>query len=104
MFFRIKQSQGRQYLQIVENFRDQGRVKQRVLATLGRLDDLQHSGRLDGLLASGARFAEQLDFKLERARWRKVDPPVELHPNSRFGIGVLSYFMLADEIQVTAGA
>ncbi|MFF2118509.1 ATP-binding protein [Kitasatospora sp. NPDC058184] len=50
---------------------------------------------------AGARFAEQLDFKLERAEWRKVDPPVELHPNSRFGIGVLSYFMLADEIRVT---
>ncbi|MFD0409792.1 ATP-binding protein [Kitasatospora sp. NPDC127116] len=50
---------------------------------------------------AGARFAEQLDFKLERAKWRKVDPPVELHPNSRFGIGVLSYFMLADEIRVT---
>ncbi|MFE4516199.1 ATP-binding protein [Kitasatospora sp. NPDC056783] len=50
---------------------------------------------------AGARFAEQLDFKLERARWRKVDPPVELYPNSRFGIGVLSYFMLADEIRVT---
>ncbi|MFE4360144.1 MULTISPECIES: HD domain-containing protein [Streptomycetaceae] len=50
---------------------------------------------------AGARFAEQLDFKLERAEWRKVDPPVELYPNSRFGIGVLSYFMLADEIQVT---
>ncbi|MGW7443924.1 HD domain-containing protein [Kitasatospora sp. NPDC054795] len=50
---------------------------------------------------AGARFAEQLDFKLERAEWRKVDPPVELYPNSRFGIGVLSYFMLADEINVT---
>ncbi|MEU1283194.1 ATP-binding protein [Kitasatospora sp. NPDC005856] len=50
---------------------------------------------------AGARFAEQLDFKLERAKWRKAEPPVELHPNSRFGIGVLSYFMLADEIRVT---
>ncbi|RGD58454.1 ATP-binding protein [Kitasatospora xanthocidica] len=50
---------------------------------------------------AGARFAEQLDFKLEQAEWRKADPPVEFHPNSRFGIGVLSYFMLADEIRVT---
>ncbi|MFJ9454525.1 ATP-binding protein [Kitasatospora sp. NPDC101447] len=50
---------------------------------------------------AGARFAEQLDFTLERAEWRKADPPVELYPNSRFGIGVLSYFMLADEIRVT---
>src|SRR4029077_3903160 len=58
MFFRIKQSGPRQYLQIVENTRDNGRVRQRVLTTLGRLDQLQQSGHLDGLLASGARFAE----------------------------------------------
>jgi len=60
MFFRIKQSAASQYLQIVENFRDQGRVKQRVLVTLGRLDELKQSGHLDGLLASGARFAEHV--------------------------------------------
>ncbi|MFG3293190.1 ATP-binding protein [Streptomyces sp. NPDC048179] len=50
---------------------------------------------------AGARFAEQLEFKLERARWESLDPPVKLYPNSRFGIGVLSYFMLAEEIRVT---
>ncbi|MFK0213693.1 ATP-binding protein [Streptomyces sp. NPDC090298] len=50
---------------------------------------------------AGARFAEQTDFKLERAAWEALDPPVELFPNSRFGIGVLSYFMLADELTVT---
>jgi hypothetical protein len=60
MFFRIKNSGPRQYLQIVENSRDQGRVRQRVLTTLGRLDELQQSGQLDALLASGARFAEHI--------------------------------------------
>lgn len=50
---------------------------------------------------AGARFAEQPEFKLERAAWNRLDPPVELYPNSRFGIGVLSYFMLADELTVT---
>jgi len=60
MFFRVKQSGPRQYLQIVENFRADGRVRQRVLTTLGRLDELQNSGQLDGLLASGARFAEHV--------------------------------------------
>ncbi|WP_052808983.1 hypothetical protein [Streptomyces natalensis] len=49
---------------------------------------------------AGARFAEQPDFKLEQADWRRLDPPVPFFPNSRFGIGVLSYFMLADEIRV----
>jgi hypothetical protein len=60
MFFRVKQSGPRQYLQIVENFREAGRVRQRVLTTLGRLDELRRSGNLDGLLASGARFAEHV--------------------------------------------
>ncbi|MFJ8625123.1 ATP-binding protein [Kitasatospora sp. NPDC093550] len=50
---------------------------------------------------AGARFAEEPEFRLERAAWERLDPPVELFPNSRFGIGVLSYFMLADELTVT---
>jgi hypothetical protein len=36
MFFRIKPSGERRYLQIVENTRDGARTRQRVLATLGR--------------------------------------------------------------------
>jgi transposase len=60
MFFRVKKSGPRQYLQIVENSRQHGRVRQRVLTTLGRLDELRRSGQLDGLLASGARFAEHV--------------------------------------------
>ncbi|MFI5643095.1 ATP-binding protein [Kitasatospora sp. NPDC051705] len=51
---------------------------------------------------AGDRFAEQPDFLLEQEAWERVRPPVRLHPNSRFGIGVLSYFMLADEIRVTS--
>jgi hypothetical protein len=58
MFFRVKPSGPRRYLQLVENFWDDGRTKQRVLATLGRLDQLQASGQLDALLASGARLAQ----------------------------------------------
>ena len=50
---------------------------------------------------AGSRFAEQSDFLREKEKWEQLDPPVELYPNSRFGIGVLSYFMLADEIRVT---
>lgn len=50
---------------------------------------------------AGAKFTEQRGFWEDQAAWRKLDPPVELYPNSRFGIGVFSYFMLADEIEVT---
>ena len=58
MFFRQKKSGKRVYLQIVENHWEKGKTKQHVIATLGRLDQLQENGKLDALLQSGARFAE----------------------------------------------
>ena len=58
MFFRTKKSGTRSYLQIVENRWEDGRPRQRVIATLGRLDQLQQSGQLDALLVSGARLAQ----------------------------------------------
>lgn len=60
MFFRTKKSGPRSYLQIVENHWRDGRPQQTVLATVGRLDELQASGHIDGLLTSGARFARKL--------------------------------------------
>lgn len=48
----------------------------------------------------GARFVDLPEYVEEATDWAELDPPVELFPNSRFGIGVLSYFMLADEITV----
>jgi hypothetical protein len=60
MFFRTKTSGPRSYLQIVENRWEDGRTRQRVVATLGRLDQLQQDGRLDALLASGARLSQSV--------------------------------------------
>ena len=59
MFVRVKRSGQYEYLQVVHNERLDGRVQQRVIATLGRLDVLRKTGQLDALLASCARFAEQ---------------------------------------------
>ena len=60
MYFRVKRTGSYAYLQIVESFREQGRVHQRVLSTLGRLDVLQATGQLEKLMRSGLRFCEQL--------------------------------------------
>lgn len=60
MFFRAKKSGSRTYLQLVENRWEDGRARQRVLTTLGRLDLLQQDGQLDALLLSGARFSQSL--------------------------------------------
>jgi hypothetical protein len=57
MYFRRKTSAGRAYLQIVESRRTGDQVRQQVIATLGRYEDLQASGQLERLLRSGARFA-----------------------------------------------
>ena len=57
MYFRRKTSAGRAYLQIVESRRAGDQVRQQVIATLGRFEDLQASGQLERLLRSGARFA-----------------------------------------------
>ncbi len=58
MFFRQKRSGKHTYLQIVQNRWEDGRSKQRVIATLGRLDELRERGHLDGLLRSGAKFSQ----------------------------------------------
>jgi hypothetical protein len=60
MFFRTKTSGPRTYLQVVENRWENGRSRQHVLATLGRLDQLQQSGQLEALLLSGARLSESV--------------------------------------------
>ena len=57
MYFRRKTSAGRAYLQIVASRRVGAQVRQQVIATLGRYDDLRESGQLERLLRSGARFS-----------------------------------------------
>jgi hypothetical protein len=60
MFIRVKPSGPYRYLQIVENHREGRRTVQRVLATLGRVDQLAATGAVDVLLRSLGRFAEQV--------------------------------------------
>jgi Transposase DDE domain len=57
MYFRKKTSSGRDYLQIVESRREGDKVRQQVIVTLGRVDELRESGQLERLLRSGARYA-----------------------------------------------
>ena len=83
MFVRTKKSGAYQYLQIVENERIDGKVRQRVIVTLGRLDVLQSRGQLDGLLSSCARYAQQVSVidaykrnALPAAESVKIGPPL----------------------------
>lgn len=60
MFVRTKGTGGYKYLQIVENYRQDSKIKQRVLLTLGRKEQLVGSGKLDNLARSLLRFSEKL--------------------------------------------
>jgi hypothetical protein len=60
MFFRTKKVKDYEYLQIVESYRENGKMRQRVMMTLGNYQLWRDSGKLDSLLASGARLSEKL--------------------------------------------
>ena len=55
MYFRRKTSAGRAYLQIVESRRTGEEVRQQVIATLGRYEDLQASGQLERAFGRAVR-------------------------------------------------
>ena len=59
MFVREKSARGHTYLYLVENEREGGRVRQRIIRALGRKDVLLASGELDRLAASLARHCDR---------------------------------------------
>jgi HSP90 family molecular chaperone len=59
------------------------------------LDELRNA-----FAKAGRRFTDLASFQDEQATWLASDPNLRLYPNSRFGIGVFSYFMLSREIVV----
>jgi transposase len=79
MFLRIKKSSGHEYLQIVENKRDGKRTCQRVIGTIGRMDDLAKGRQVDQLLRSLAKYSERALLLLAgsgdpQAEVKKVGP------------------------------
>jgi len=60
MFARVKKSGRYQYLQIVENRRDGAKTIQRVICTVGRLDQLHAKGSVETLIRSLSRFSEKV--------------------------------------------
>jgi transposase len=60
MFARVKKSGKYHYLQIVENRKVKGKVIQRVIATIGRMDQLRAKDRVETLIRSLSRFSEKV--------------------------------------------
>ena len=68
MFIRVKRAGGYEYLQLAENRWVDGRSRQRIIATLGRLDRLQTAGQVDVLLRSLGRFSDKVRVQEAHAR------------------------------------
>ena len=81
MFARIKKVKTAkstyEYLQIVESYRENNKIKQRVVSTLGRVDQLQEQGAIDGILTSLSRFSSHIEIMNAvkdgnvKAKWAK---------------------------------
>jgi transposase len=79
MFARVKKSGQYQYLQVVQNRREGTRTIQRVVATIGRMDQIQQKGEIEKLVRSLSRFSEKVLLVLSgksavHARAKKIGP------------------------------
>lgn len=59
MFVRVKEVGKYQYLQIVESVREQGKNRQKVLGTLGSVDEIKSRGNLAGLIQSLSKWTPE---------------------------------------------
>ena len=60
--FSRKDGTQRQYLQIVQTYREAGRVRQKIVANLGRLDELIASGTLEKISDALSRYVEKREL------------------------------------------
>lgn len=61
---------------------------------------MSHAILSDCFACAGQRFADMAEFAEEQRSWRSLAPPIVMVPNSQFGIGVFSYFMLGAEVRI----
>jgi transposase len=83
MFARIKKSGRNEYLQLVANRRKEGKISQRVVATIGRMDELRAGGNIETIIRSLSRFSEKVLLILSargnpdvQANAKKIGPAI----------------------------
>ena len=102
MFARVKKSGKYEYLQIVQNRREGTRTIQRVVATIGRMDQIQQKGEIENLVRSLSRFSEKVLLVLSgksdvRADAKKIGPALICKRLwKELGIGKIIRRLLAD--------
>jgi len=65
--FNNKNGSQRTYLYIVEGEREQGKIRQKIVANLGRIEDME-AGHLDRLIESLAKFSKKKWIQSEAAK------------------------------------
>jgi len=102
MFARVKESGQYQYLQIVQNRREGAKTIQRVVATIGRMDQIQDKGEIENLVRSLSRFSEKVLLVLSgksdvQATSKKIGPALICERLwKELGIGKIIHRLLAD--------
>jgi transposase len=102
MFARVKKSGSYQYLQIVENRWEKGQTRQRVIATIGRLDQMSEKGEVESLVRSFSRFSEKTllilsDKSKVSASAKKIGPALIFERLwKELGIGSIVSFLVTE--------
>jgi Transposase DDE domain len=101
MFVREKTARGHSYLYLVENEREGGRIRQRIIRALGRKDVLIATGELDRLAASLARHCDRAvilsDMEAGRIACTRIGGPLLFGRIwERLGIAAVLEELLAD--------
>jgi transposase len=104
MFARIKKSGRNEYLQLVENRREGKKISQRVVATIGRMDELREGGDIETIIRSLSRFSEKVLLILSargnadvQATARKIGPALIFERLwQELGIGTILHRILND--------
>jgi len=80
MFVREKRARGHSYLYLVENEREGGHVRQRIIRALGRKDAVLATGELDRLAASLVRYCDRAvilsDMEASRIACTRIGGPL----------------------------
>jgi hypothetical protein len=104
MFARIKKSGRNEYLQLVKNRREGKKISQRVIATIGRMEELQAGGSIETIIRSLSRFSEKIIMILSardnpdvRATTMKIGPAMIFERLwQEMGIGKIISSLLKD--------
>ncbi len=59
MFVRTKRTGNNEYLQIVQNYREGGKTKQRLIGTLGRIEEVGGSKDIDTLISKLSKYSKE---------------------------------------------